>query len=206
MVYFGDGATSKGDFHEAMNFAGTFQLPVVFVCQNNQFAISLRVEKQTAAKTLAQKAIAYGFEGIKVDGNDVFGVYKATKEALDKARTGKGPTLIEAFTYRMEHHTTSDDSWRYRTKKEVSDWSKKDPIIRLELWMRRRKILTEEYKKRVAAETKKRVEDAVEKMESVPAPKPEDIFDFVYAKPTWNIEEQKKELLEQLRDGDGKDN
>lgn len=198
LIYFGDGGTSKGDFHESMNWAGVFSLPVVFLCQNNQYAISLPSTRQTAAKTLAQKAIAYGFEGIKVDGNDVFGMYKATKEALHKAYAGKGPTLIEAFTYRIEHHTTADDSWRYRTKKEMKEWEKKDPISRLEVWMRKKRLLTDAYKKKVFEEAKKRTEEAVAKMESLPKPKPEDIFDYVFEKTTWNLEEQKKELLESL--------
>ena len=204
IVYFGDGATSKGDFHEALNWAGVFQVPVVFLCQNNQYAISLHVSSQTRSQTLAQKAISYGFEGIKVDGNDVFAVYKATKNALDKARSGKGPTLIEAFTYRIEHHTTADDSARYRTKKEVDEWRKKDPINRLEIWMRKRKILTDSYKKTVLEQAGKRVEEAVEKMESMPRPKAREIFDYVFEKPTWNLEEQKKGLLDSLGKEDEK--
>src|SRR2546422_451500 len=112
MAYMGDGATSKGDFHEGLNFAGVFAVPVVFVCQNNQWAISVPLKRQTAAKTLAQKAIAYGFSGIQVDGNDPFAVYKATHEALDQARDGQGPTLIECVTYRLGDHTTADDASR----------------------------------------------------------------------------------------------
>src|SRR3990172_4961654 len=131
LVYFGDGATSKGDFHEGLNIAGVFKVPVVFICQNNQWAISVPLKQQTAAETLAQKAIAYGFEGIQVDGNDVFSVYKATQEALDHARSGGGPTLIECLTYRMGDHTTADDAARYRNPEEVAEWKKKDPIERL---------------------------------------------------------------------------
>ena len=116
ITYFGDGGTSEGDFHEGFNIAGVFKLPVVFICQNNQWAISVPREKQTASKTLAQKAFAYGFEGIQVDGNDVFAVYKATKEALEKAKKGNGPSFIECFTYRMSDHTTADDASRYRPK------------------------------------------------------------------------------------------
>jgi pyruvate dehydrogenase E1 component alpha subunit len=198
LVYFGDGATSKGDFHEAMNLAGVFKLPVVFFCQNNQYAISLPVSRQTAARTLAQKALAYGFEGLRVDGNDVFAVYLASKKALAKARSGKGPTLIEAFTYRIEHHTTADDSWRYRTKKEVEEWKKKDPIARLEIYMKKKGLLPDSYKKQVLEEARKRVEEAVRKMESMPKPRPSDMFDFVFEKPTWNLEEQKQELLDYL--------
>ena len=128
LTYLGDGATSEGDFHEAMNFAGVFNAPVVFICQNNQYAISVPREKQTRSKTLAQKAIAYGFQGIQVDGNDVFAVYKATKDALQKARSKKGPTFIECFTYRIGDHTTADDSSKYRTKKELEYWQKKDRV------------------------------------------------------------------------------
>src|SRR3989344_3917027 len=123
---FGDGATSKGDFHEAMNFAGVYGLPVVFICENNQFAISVPRNKQTHSETIAQKAIAYGIEGIQVDGMDIFAVYKATKDAVDKARAGKGPTLIEMFTYRLCDHSTSDDASRYRSKEEFEAWMKKD--------------------------------------------------------------------------------
>ena len=114
VTYFGEGATSKGDFHEAMNFAGVFNVPVIFICENNQYAISVPRKSQTHADTIAQKAIAYGFEGIQVDGMDIFAVYKATKDAVEKARAGKGPTLIECHTYRMCDHSTSDDASRYR--------------------------------------------------------------------------------------------
>ena len=131
LVYFGDGATSKGDFHEGLNLAGVFSLPVVFFCQNNHWAISVPLKRQTAARTLAQKAIAYGFPGIQVDGNDVFAVYKATAEALARARAGDGPTFIEAVTYRLGDHTTADDASRYRTQ-EVEVWQGKNPIDRLE--------------------------------------------------------------------------
>lgn len=198
LVYFGDGATSKGDFHEGLNWAGVFSLPVIFLCQNNQYAISLPAAKQTASKTLAQKAIAYGFEGVQVDGNDIFAMVKASRDALQKARAGKGPTLIEAYTYRIENHTTADDSARYRTAKEVEEWRKKDPIIRLELYMEKKKLLTAALKKSVLENTRKVVEKAVEKMESLPAPKPEEMFNYVFEKPTWNMVEQKKELLDSL--------
>ena len=114
-VYFGDGGSSKGDFHEGLNFAGVFKVPCVFLCQNNQWAISVPRSSQTAAKTIAQKGFAYGMEGLQVDGNDVVAVYKATKEAAEKARSGGGPTLIECFTYRLDDHTTADDSSRYRS-------------------------------------------------------------------------------------------
>src|SRR5438445_3090401 len=131
IVYFGDAATSKGDFAEGMNFAGVFKIPVVFLCQNNQWAISVPRSRQSASQTLAQKAVAYGFDGIFVDGNDVFAVYQVAKQALEKARSGGGPTLIECYTYRMSDHTTADDASRYRDPKEVVEWQEKVPIDRL---------------------------------------------------------------------------
>ncbi len=182
ICYFGDGGTSKGDFHEGFNMAGVFKLPVVFICQNNQWAISVSREKQTASKTLAQKAFAYGFEGIQVDGNDVFAVYKATKEALDKARDGNGPTFIECFTYRMGDHTTADDATRYRSKEEVEAWKAKDPILRLKLFMERNGLWTEQYQKEVEEKAKAAVAEAIMKAESIEHPKPDDMFRYTYEK------------------------
>ena len=132
LCFAGDGATSEGDFHESLNFAGVYHLPVVFLIQNNHWAISIPREKQTLSETLAQKALAYGFDGIQVDGNDALAVYAATKEAVDRAKKGGGPTLIEAVTYRIGPHTTSDDPTRYRDKEEVERWKGRDPIARVE--------------------------------------------------------------------------
>ena len=143
-TYFGDGATSEGDFHEALNFAGVFELPIIFICQNNQYAISVPFSRQTKSATIAQKAIAYGIYGIKVDGNDVFAMYRATKEAIERAKKGI-PTLIEAFTYRMSDHTTSDDAKKYRSDKEVKFWKKKDPIDRLRKYMINKRLWIKEY-------------------------------------------------------------
>jgi pyruvate dehydrogenase E1 component alpha subunit len=182
VVYFGDGGTSEGDFHEGLNFAGVFKLPVVFICQNNQWAISVPREKQTAAKTIAQKAYAYGFEGVQVDGNDIFAVYKATKEALNKAKRGNGPTLIECFTYRMSDHTTADDASRYRTKEEVELWRGKDPILRLKLFMEKKGLWSEQYQKDVEARTKAAVDEAEQKAESIAPPSPRDMFTNTYGK------------------------
>ncbi|MFH1977984.1 MAG: pyruvate dehydrogenase (acetyl-transferring) E1 component subunit alpha [Candidatus Aenigmatarchaeota archaeon] len=200
VVYFGDGATSRVDFHEGLNFAGVFKANTVFVCQNNQYAISLPFAKQTAAETVAQKAIAYGFEGIRVDGNDIFAVYKATKNALEKARAGRGPTLIECFTYRRGDHTTSDDASRYRTKKEVELWEKKDPIDRLKKYMQKKKIWTQAYEKSVIAKYTKLVEEAVKKEEAIPKPDLKDIFSYMYAKMPKHLEEQMKSLEESLEE------
>src|SRR3989344_1047169 len=166
VTYFGDGGSSKGDFHEGLNIAGVYKLPVVFICQNNQWAISLPREKQTAAKTIAQKAYSYGFEGIQVDGNDIFAVYKATKDALEKARAGKGPTLIECFTYRMADHTTADDASRYRPKEELEKWKSKDPLLRLKLYMEKKGIWTQAYEDEIRKKLTELVDSEIKKEET----------------------------------------
>ena len=192
--YMGDGATSKADFHTAMNFAGVFQVPVVLICENNQYAISTHREHQTNAETIAQKAIGYGIKGIQVDGNDVFAVYKATKQAVGNARAGKGPTFIENFTYRMCDHSTSDDAKRYRSDKEVNEWKKKDPLTRLEKYMKKKKLLTDAYKKKVQKDATDKVNKAVEKYEKFPEQKKEDIFTFMYEKIPLQLKEQMDEV------------
>jgi pyruvate dehydrogenase E1 component alpha subunit len=181
LVYFGDGGSSRGDFHEGLNMAGVFKLPVLFLCQNNQWAISVPREHQTASKTIAQKAIAYGIEGIQVDGNDIFAVYKATKDALEKARKGGGPTLIECFTYRLSDHTTSDDASRYRPKEEIDLWKSRDPILRLRLFMEKKGLWTETYQKDVEARSKAAVDEAQKKAETAAAPDPRDMFTYTSA-------------------------
>ncbi len=200
LCYLGDGATSEGDFHESLNFAGVFKAPVVFLCQNNQYAISFPRSNQTASQTLAQKAIAYGFNGIMVDGNDVFAVYKATKEAIEKARSGNGPTLIECFTYRMSDHTTADDATRYRSKEEVEEWKRKDPIDRLRKYMQNKKIWNEDYENKIINDATKKVEDAVKEIESMPLPKPEDIFTYTFKDMPDILKEELDELKESLRE------
>lgn len=194
ICYFGDGGTSKGDFHEGFNMAGVFKLPVVFICQNNQWAISVPREKQTASKTLAQKALAYGFEGIQVDGNDVFAVYKATKEAVDKARRGDGPTFIECFTYRMGDHTTADDAARYRTREELEAWKPKDPILRLKLFMEKNGLWTEEYQSGLEEKSKTVIDEAVKMAESIEPQNPKDMFAYTYEKLTQRQIKQEKLL------------
>jgi pyruvate dehydrogenase E1 component subunit alpha len=181
LVYFGDGGSSRGDFHEGLNMAGVFKAPVVFLCQNNQWAISVPREQQTAAKTLAQKAVAYGFEGIQVDGNDVFAVYKATKDALQKAKEGRGPTLIECFTYRIADHTTSDDASRYRPKDELEIWKARDPILRLRLFMEKKGLWTVAYQQEVEARSKSAVDEAQKKAEKAAPPDPQDMFTYTYS-------------------------
>ena len=181
VAYFGDGATSKGDFHEGFNMAGVFRLPLVFICQNNQWAISVPLKGQTASASLAQKAIAYGFEGVQVDGNDLFAVYRATREALDKARGGGGPTFIECLTYRMADHTTADDAGRYRSPEEVALWRARDPILRLERFLALRGLWNEQ----AGAEAKERatrvIDAAVREMEAVPPPAPAELFESTVA-------------------------
>jgi len=195
IVYFGDGGTSEGDFHEAMNFAGVFQTPTVFFCQNNQYAISVPRTRQTAAKTLAQKALAYGFKGIQVDGNDVLAVYSVTLEAINKAHAGNGPTLIEAYTYRLEHHTTADDASRYRTAEEISYWEERDPLKRFKAYLRDKGLLDEDYEKALLEEASQLVERAAEKAEAHPPPSPEEIFKYTYADMPWILKEQLSYLL-----------
>ncbi len=180
ITYFGDGGTSKGDFHEGLNMAGVFRLPVVAICENNQWAISVPRERQTASQTLAQKAIAYGFEGIQVDGNDIFAVFKSTQDAVKKAKEGKGPTFIECFTYRMTDHTTADDAERYRPKEEVEKWKDKDPILRMRLFMERKGLWNEQLQRETEENLKKTIEDEIKKMESVEPASPREIFLYTY--------------------------
>jgi len=187
LCYFGDGGTSKGDFHEALNMAGVFKLPVVFICQNNQWAISVPRERQTASETIAQKALSYGFEGIVVDGNDIFGVYKVTSDAVKKARQGGGPTLIECYTYRLADHTTADDSSRYRDPREVEAWKKKDPIQRLRLYMEKTGLWSPQYQKEVEDASDRLVDEAVKEEEAIKPPSPEDMFGYTYGSPTRRI-------------------
>ncbi|HHT9120820.1 MAG TPA: pyruvate dehydrogenase (acetyl-transferring) E1 component subunit alpha [Candidatus Hypogeohydataceae bacterium YC41] len=194
MGYFGDGASSRGDFHEGLNFAGVYKVPVVFVCENNGYAISLPREKQTAAETIAQRAFSYGFEGIQVDGNDVFAAYAAAKYAVEKARKGKGPTLIECVTYRMGDHSTADDATRYRSQEEVAQWAKRDPIETLEKYMRKNKLLDEKSKKTLFENIKAKVEEAVTVYEKIPPPQPEDMFKYTYAQMPEKLKEQMEEL------------
>ncbi len=179
LAYFGDGATSEGEFHEGLNFAGVFRTPNVFVCQNNQFAISTRRAKQTASPTIAQKAVAYGFPGILVDGNDVLAMYAASKEAVERARKGQGPTLIESYTYRLSDHTTSDDWRKYRSKEEVAEWERKDPLKRFEAYLISQGILKDQ--EGLAKELGELVEKAATEAEAVPAPSRADVFAHTYA-------------------------
>jgi len=200
---FSDGATSEGDFHEAMNFAGVYHTPNVFLCYNNQYAISMPRAKQTASKTLAQKAIAYGFDGILVDGNDVLAVYTATKEALEKAKQGRGPTLIEAYTYRMSNHTTSDDALKYRTEEEVKAWERKDPIDRFRIYLKNKDIWSDDLEAEIMKEAEAFVEKEVQEAEETPPPSVEELFIHMYEDMTLKLKEQLEELKTEVREDEG---
>lgn len=193
VTYVGDGGTSHGDFHEALNFASVFKAPVVFIIQNNQYAISVPRSKQTASKTLAQKAIAYDMPGILVDGNDIFAMYVATKEAVDRARRGEGPTLIEAYTYRLGAHTTSDDPTKYREDKEVEQWKPKDPLIRFKKYLLNKGVISEEWEKETLKELEKDVVSTFESIEDKSDTEIEDIFKYHYETMPPQLEEQLEE-------------
>lgn len=196
LVCTGDGGTSKADFHEALNFAGVNELPVVFGVENNQWAISVKRNRQTASKTIAQKAVAYGFEGILVDGNDVIASYEATKYAVEKARRGGGPTLIEYFTYRLGPHTTAElVSNKLKAPEEIAQWEKRGPILRMEKYLRSRGLLDDQYKDSVTENAKKMMDAAVQSFRSITPVSPEVIFDYMYSSPTSRLLEEKAEAF-----------
>ena len=188
----GDGATSEGDFHEAMNFAGVFQAPIVFLCENNGWAISVPRHRQTASRTIAQKADGYGMPGIMVDGNDVLAVYKVVSHALDRARAGEGPTLIEAVTYRMGPHTTADDPTRYRSKEELERMESLDPVARMRTYLAGRGLWSDELEGRLLDEVREEVARAVSEAEAAVMPTPDFFFDNVYARATPALEGQRR--------------
>jgi pyruvate dehydrogenase E1 component alpha subunit len=200
MTFFGDGATSQGDFHEGLNFAAVFQVPVIFVCQNNHWAISIPLSKQTRSKTLAQKALAYGMPGIQVDGNDILAVYAAAQEAVERARTGDGPTLIECVTYRLMMHTTADDPKRYRSDEEVEKWSKRDPLIRFEKYLMDKGLLSEEKRNQVESEVLDEIQAAVDRAEKQMEAlgDPIEMFDHAYADMPTYLKEQKADFVLEL--------
>ncbi|HVR32293.1 MAG TPA: pyruvate dehydrogenase (acetyl-transferring) E1 component subunit alpha [Acidimicrobiia bacterium] len=202
MTMFGDGATSEGDFHEAMNFAGVFGVGVVFVCQNNGWAISLPRSEQTASETIAEKAIAYGIPGVQVDGNDVFAVHQAASEAVDRARSGGGATLIEAVTYRIGPHTTADDPGRYREPSEAEDWARRDPLERVRIFLSERDRWTEEWQADVESRTFDEVERAISLAESLYEPDAAHLFDAVFESPTPTLLAQRDTLRSLLGDED----
>lgn len=198
----GDGGTSHGEFYEGLNFAASYDAPLVVVIQNNQYAISTPRKKATKAKTLAQKSVAFGVPGIQVDGNDVLAMYVATKEAVDYARSGKGPVLIEAVTYRMGPHTTSDDPSIYRSKDEEIYWEERDPLIRFEKYLVDKKILTKAKIEKINEEKSAFVTETFKKVE-VEGPKVElkDIFQYTYEEMTPQLQEQYENYKKFLEEG-----
>ncbi|MDF4251788.1 pyruvate dehydrogenase (acetyl-transferring) E1 component subunit alpha [Streptomyces sp. WMMB303] len=194
----GDGGTSEGDFHEALNFAAVWQAPAVFLVQNNGFAISVPLAKQTAAPSLAHKAVGYGVPGRLVDGNDAVAVHEVLAEALERARSGGGPTLVEAVTYRLEAHTNADDATRYRADGEVEAWRAHDPVTLLERELRDRGLLDEETVREAEAAAERQAAELRERMHQDPQPDPMELFAHVYAEPTPQLREQAAQLRAEL--------
>ncbi|MFB6132531.1 MAG: pyruvate dehydrogenase (acetyl-transferring) E1 component subunit alpha [Halanaeroarchaeum sp.] len=201
VAYFGDGATSEGDFHEGLNFAGVFDAPVVFFCENNHWAISLSRDRQTAADTIAQKANAYGFEGVRVDGNDPFAVYETVADALERARSGE-PVLVESLTYRQGAHTTSDDPSKYREGEDESlpDWRTADPLERTETYLREQGVLDDVTVDEIHADADEELDEAVATAEDAPLPPADDLFENAYADLTTPLEAQREWLRSYLDD------
>jgi pyruvate dehydrogenase E1 component alpha subunit len=192
-TFCGDGGTSEGDFHEALNFAGVYNLPLVMVVQNNHWAISIPRSGQTASRTLAQKAVAYGFDGLQVDGNDILAVVAATREAVEKARTGGGPTLIEAVTYRLSMHTTADDPKKYRKEEEVKEWEPRDPLLRFATYLRNKKLLGPKIEQVIDEEIAADVDAAIQTYEQSRA-EPLEMFEHMYAELTPELRAQRDAL------------
>lgn len=199
MTYFGDGTSSQGDIHVAMNFAAVYQTPTIFVCQNNGWAISTPTAMQTASATLAEKALAYGFDGIRVDGNDLIDTYEATFEAVEKARNGGGPTLIECMTYRMGPHSTSDDPSQYRDPQEVEAWRDRDPLRILAQRMATLGAWDEAWAEAIHESTRREVLEASEASEKERPPTLESMFTDVYEDMPWNLQEELADLRTTLR-------
>ncbi|MEK7528273.1 MAG: pyruvate dehydrogenase (acetyl-transferring) E1 component subunit alpha [Patescibacteria group bacterium] len=196
--FFSDGATSTGDFHSALNFAGVYRTATVFLCQNNQYAISTPRAAQTASRTLAEKALAYGFNGIQVDGNDVMAMYAVTKDAIEYARGGGGPVLIEAVTFRQGPHTSSDDPKKYVPAGEREMWMKKDPIARLQKYLQTKNLWSEDLQKEIDVRGAATVEKAVAEYEATPSVQIDELFDYVHAELTPDLAEQKAALQKAL--------
>jgi len=180
IVYFGDGATSKGDFHEGLNFAGIHKLPIVFVCEDNGYAISVPHNRQMAIQDVADRAAGYGFPGVVVDGNDVLAVYGIAKEGIERARGGGGPTLIEAKTYRLMPHSSDDDDRRYRSQEEVEEWRRKDPILRFRSYLEGKAVLPEVREQEIRERVIREIDEAVAYAVNSPYPDPVGLFDNLY--------------------------
>jgi pyruvate dehydrogenase E1 component alpha subunit/2-oxoisovalerate dehydrogenase E1 component alpha subunit len=190
LAFVGDGATSHGDFHAAMNFAGVWQVPCVIVCQNNQWSISVPVQRQTASPTIAIKARAYGMPGLRLDGNDLLAAYSVVRSALERARAGGGPTFIEAVTYRMGAHSTSDDPARYRSRAEEQEWAAKDPLDRLRRHLAGRGQLSDAADEALGRELSGEIGAAIDEVEGLPPPALETLFEDVYRTLPWHLREQ----------------
>lgn len=195
LTYFGEGATSSNEFHNGLNFAGVFKTPTVFLCRNNGWAISVPSERQTATRTFAEKGIAYGVPSLRVDGNDLFAVIAVTRDAVRRAAAGEGPTLIEAITYRMGGHSTSDDPTRYRDQSALGPWASRDPLARLRGYLDKQGWFSEAEEQKARVEIDARLRLAVETAESTPPPTLESMFDDVFAELPWHLREQRDELL-----------
>jgi len=195
LVYFGDGATSSSDFHSGMNFAGVFKIPTIFFCRNNGWAISVPTERQTASATFAEKGAAYGVPGVRVDGNDLFAVVSVVRRALERGIAGEGPTLIEALTYRMGGHSTSDDPNRYRASEALEPWTSRDPIGRVRAYLEKQNLWDGTREERLLAELEQNFREAVQLAERTPPPALETMFEDVYERPPWHLAEQRTELL-----------
>jgi len=192
--FMGDGATSQGDFHSAMNFAAVFKTPCVLVCQNNHWSISVPVSRQTASASLALKGRAYGMPSVRVDGNDMLAVFKVVTDAVRRARSGLGPTFIEALTYRIGAHSTSDDPTRYRTEEEVRAWERKDPLIRLQRHLVALGLTDDAKDAILRDELDGEITSAIREVEDLPPPARASLFEDVYEKLPWNLLEQREEL------------
>ncbi len=200
LAYIGDGATSQGDFHEAVNFSAVNNLPIVFIIQNNQWAISTPSNKQSKSINYAIKSISYGIRGIKVDGNDPLAVYAATKEAADFARKGEGPSIIECYTYRMGPHTTSDDPSKYRTSEEEKEWKEKDPITRFEKYLTAKKLWSKAKREDFDSAFDKEFKETFAPIEHYKGGTLEDVIDYTYAEKTPDLERQYQAKLQYLKD------
>lgn len=201
MTFCGDGGTSSNDFHAGLNFAAVYNAPVVFVCENNGWAISVPDDQQTASESMAIKADAYGIPGVRVDGNDILAVYRVCKEAVDRARRGDGPTLVETVTYRMASHSSSDDADRYRDPKEFAAWQKKDPIQRFQRYLKHKKLWNESFEQQCVEEAKNEIMAATKAAEELPVMGPETIFDDVYMNLTPGLREQRRDLHDLVQSG-----
>lgn len=194
ITYTGDGGSSEGDFYEGLNFAGVYKLPVIFFVQNNGYAITTPFSKQTAAKSIAHKAVAAGITGVKVDGMDVFAVIKAVQEAAERGRNGEGATLIEAVTYRFRPHSLSDDASKYRSKEEEGEWSEKDPISRVVKYLEKKGLWSEEDTQRVREEAKAKVNEEIKKAEKTEKMTISGLLDTMFETTPKHLEEQKADF------------